>query len=677
MDEAKVRSKLKMNVRKGKALSLQSKWSIAIVAVAIVPLIGATLFFMQYFGGVTRDDSEERAQTILEMNTVRIEEWLTTKTSAVQELIKQHPEFDMSRPDTIFPVIKVLEESDTQSEGYSVINKEGILANALKLTADISKSAYLQQAKSTLAPAVAEMSFLEQLNKYIIPVFVPAVDKDNQFAGGIAFSVTPDILNDMSKSIHVGDTGYGYVISGKGDYYAYSDPQRIGKNITDYAKTPELKQAVERILGRESGSEAYKGEDGKQVITYFHTVPGTDWKLLITVPAREIMANVTSAQTISVLFLAAVMLVVIGVALYLTRLLVKPIKGISAVMKRVAEGHLSERVAVRSGDEIGLMSQSINDMIGSLSGIVGKIDATVAQVAVSAEGVLNYASQSSNTSAEIETVAQEVAHGMGEQFKGSEQAARATEEMAIGLQRIAESSVNVSDQAEAVSTEVENGYVEIQSTLKQMTVITGAAEETSALIRNLTGQSEQIGQIVDVISEISNQTGLLSLNASIEAARAGEHGRGFGVVANEVKKLAERTNSAIGNIVELIRQIQDSTRAAAVSMENSIAEIGDGMGKMQNVGTSFDHIRSSIREVSLQIQDVSAVNEQMSAGTEEITASIADMLIIARESAESAEMVADASTEQRNLMNQVVTSAESLNQLMGELRSEIEKFQVE
>lgn len=362
-------------------------------------------------------------------------------------------------------------------------------------------------------------------------------------------------------------------------------------------------------------------------------------------------------------------------ALSLTRLIVKPIVAISGVMKKVADGHLSERVTVRSGDEIGQMSQSINDMIGSLSGIVGKIDATVAQVAVSAESVLNYASQTSNTSAEIETVVQEVAQGMGEQFKGSEQAARATEEMAIGLQRIAESSVNVSDQAETVSTEVENGYVEIQSTLKQMTVISGAAEETSALIRNLSGQSEQIGQIVDVISEISNQTGLLSLNASIEAARAGEHGRGFGVVANEVKKLAERTNSAIVNIVELIRQIQESTRAAEVSMEKSIAEIGDGMGKMQNVGTSFDHIRSSIREVSVQIQDVSAVNEQMSAGTEEITASISDMLIIARDSAESAEMVAEASTEQRNLMGQVVTSAESLNQLMGELRSEIEKFQ--
>lgn len=674
MKKAGLGSKLKMNAKNGKTASLQRKWSLVILAVAIVPLLGVTIFFMQYFGGVAREDSEELAQSILEMNTSRISEWLNARTSAVQELLKQHPEFDTAQPDTIFPVIKVLEDSDRQSEGYSVINKEGILSNTLNLTADVSAAAYFQQARTLHAPAVAEMSFLEQLNKYIIPVFVPAVDKDNQFAGGIAFSVTPDMLMEMSKSIHVAETGYGYMISGQGEYYAYSDLERIGKNIADYAGTPEMKDAVGNILNNEAGSVTYRDEDGKPIITYYRTVPGTDWKLLISVPESEITAKVASAQKISILFILIVVLVVIGISLYLTRLLVKPIVNISGVMKKVAEGRLGERVAVRSRDEIGVMSQSINDMIEALSGIVGKINATVEQVAVSAEGVLNYSSQTSNTSAEIETVVQEVARGMEEQFRGSEQSARATEEMAIGLQRIAESSVNVSDQAETVSTEVENGYLEIQATLTQMTVITATAGQTSELISNLTGQSEQIGQIIDVISEISNQTGLLSLNASIEAARAGEHGRGFGVVANEVKKLAERTGSAIVSIVELIRQIQESTRNAAVSMEKSITEIGEGMGKMENISVSFDHIRSSIREVSIQIQDVSAINEQMSAGTEEITASISDMLTIARDSAESAEMVAEASTEQRRLMGKVVASAESLNGLMSELRSETEKF---
>ncbi|MGN7764746.1 methyl-accepting chemotaxis protein [Paenibacillus sp. 22594] len=674
MDKTDVPEKMKMKAKGRKSASVQTKWSLVILAISIVPLLGTTIFLIQYFGGVTRSDSEELATKILEMNTSRIDEWLKGRTSAVQELIVQHPEFDTAKPESIFPVVKVLEESDTQSEGYSVINKEGLLTNTMKLTADMAKSAYFVKSKESLTPAVGDMSYLEPLKKYIIPLVVPIVDKQKQFTGGIAFSVTPDILKEMSKSIHVAESGYGYVVSGKGDYYAYSDMSRIGKNIADYAKNPEMKKAVTAILSRESGSETYTGEDGKTVITYFKTIPGTDWKLMINVPKSEIFAQVNSAQRLATILIICIILLVIVISLYLTRMAVKPLVAISGVMKRVAGGHLSERVAVRSGDEIGQMSESINDTVTSLSGIVGTIDSTVLQVAAAAEGLLEYANQSSNTSAEIATVIQEVAHGMEEQFKGSEQSARATEEMAVGLQRIAESSVSVSDQAETVSAEVENGYLEIQSTLAQMTVITTTAGQTSELIQTLTQQSEQIGQIVDVISEIANQTGLLSLNASIEAARAGEHGRGFGVVANEVKKLSERTNTSIINIVELIKQIQASTTDAALSMEKSITEIGDGMGKMKNVGVSFEHIRSSIREVSTQIQDVSAINEQMSAGTEEITASVSDMLSIAKDSAENARAVSHASEEQMELMKKVVSSAQSLNEMMSELKGEIEKF---
>lgn len=668
------REKMKRNETSRKSVSIQTKWSLVILAISIVPLLGATIFFMQYFGGVVKSDSEEMAQSILDMNTSRLGEWLQSKTSAVQELVAAHPEFDPSRPESIFPVVKVLEESDKQAEGYSVINKDGLLTNMLNLTADMGTADYFLKAKETLAPAVADMSFLEPLNKYIVPVIVPVVDGTQQFAGGVAFSVTPEIMNEMAKNIHVAETGYGYVISGKGEYYTYNDTTRIGKNMAEYAKAPELKKAVESILIRESGTETYIGEDGKEIITYFKTVPGTDWKLLINVPKSEIYAKVTSAQQLAILFGVIVILLVVLSSLYLTRRIVKPIVAVSSVMKRVADGRLGERVTVHSDDEIGQMSRSINHMIESLAGIVGKIDTTVVEVAVSAEGLLDYANQSSNTSAEIAVVIQEVADGMEEQFRGSEQSARATEEMAIGLQRIAESSVSVSDQAEAVSSEVENGYLEIQSTLAQMTVISSAAGQTAELIGTLSRQSEQIGQIVDVISEIANQTGLLSLNASIEAARAGEQGRGFGVVANEVKKLAERTNTSIVHIVEVIKQIQASTAGAAVSMEKSIAEIGDGMDKMKHVGAAFEHIRSSIREVSLQIQDVSAINEQMSAGTEEITASVSDMLTIARTSAGNAQAVAQASANQKEVMGKVVDSAAALNMMMSELKDEIEKF---
>ncbi|MBT2289971.1 methyl-accepting chemotaxis protein [Paenibacillus albidus] len=657
-----------------RAGSIQTKWSLVILALAVVPLLGVTIFFLQYFGGVTRSDSEQLAQKILEMNTTRIDEWLQSKTSAVQELVAAHPEFEPARPASLFPTLQVLEESDSKSEGYSVINTSGLLTNSMKMTADMGTADYFLKAKQTLSPAVADMSFLEPMNKYIIPVIVPMVDASKQFTGGVAFSVTPDILTEMSKNIHVGETGYGYVVSGKGEYYTYPDAARIGKTLADYAKTPEMQNTVKLIMSENSGTASYEGENGQGVITYFKTIPGTDWKLLITVPENEIYAKVTSAQQLALVIMLAVILLVVLISLYLTRRIVKPIVAISAVTKKVTEGHLNERVAVRSDDEIGRMSKDINEMIGSLSGLVSKIDTVVVQVADSSEGLLQAANFSSNTSAEIATVTLEVAQGVEDQFKGSEQSARATEEMAVGLQRIAESSVKVSDQAETVNSEVENGYHEIESTLQQMHIINTTANQAAEAIRQLTEQSVQIGDIVEVISEISNQTGLLSLNASIEAARAGEHGRGFGVVANEVKKLAERTNQSVIHIVELIGQIQSSTTQAADSMERSISEIGDGMAKMNNVGVSFGHIRQSIREVSQQIQDVSAINEEMSAGTEEITASVTDMLTIARESAENVQAIAEASTGQTEIMKEIVSSAESLTKLMSGLKQEIGRF---
>lgn len=672
--KGKKMKKIRMKVTRRKTLSIQFKWSLAILAIATIPLLVVTAMLLNYFGDATRTDSERMAQDTIQMHSDRMHDWLENKTSAVQGLVAEHPEFDFANPASIFPFIKVLDESDNEAEDYSVLNKDGMLTGMANLTVDMSAEDYFVKAKETHAPVVGKMTYQEQLNKYIIPIVVPILDKDNQFSGGIVFSIPAEMLSNMSKDINMADTGYGYVVSSEGEYYTYPDPSRVGKTIVDYEKEPAVQEAVKHILSNEAGSETYTGEDGKKVITYFKTIPTTDLKLLITVPENEIFAKVDSAQRTAMIFVLLVIIIIIVLSLYLTRLIVKPITAISSTMKKVAEGHLNERVKVRSGDEIGEMSHNINDMIETLSGMVSKIDSTVTEVTLSSEWMLDSAHQLSNTSLEVATVIQEVAQGMEEQFRGSEQSARATEEMAIGLQRIAESSVAVSDQAETVRSEVESGYLDIQSTLQQMAVISSTANRTAEMIGKLSQQSEQIGQIVEVISEISNQTGLLSLNASIEAARAGEHGRGFGVVANEVKKLAEQTNRSVISIVELIGGIQSSTISAADSMRTSIEEIGDGMGKIQNVSVSFDHIRASIREVSLQIQDVSAINEQMSAGTEEITASVADMLGIAKESAENAEAVAMASTEQTEITKAVVSSAQSLNQMMSVLKDEIEKF---
>nr|WP_275983976.1 methyl-accepting chemotaxis protein [Paenibacillus hamazuiensis] len=209
-----------------------------------------------------------------------------------------------------------------------------------------------------------------------------------------------------------------------------------------------------------------------------------------------------------------------------------------------------------------------------------------------------------------------------------------------------------------------------------MNVIGSAAHQTASVIEQLNKHSDEIGHIVDVISDISNQTSLLALNASIEAARAGEHGRGFAVVAGEVKKLAEQTSRSVSEIVNLIQLTQTSSAEAMDSMQQNVVAINEGVRKMEHIGQSFGTVRSLILQVSEQIQEVSATTEQLSAGTEEITASIEDMVSVAKESAANAQSVAGSSEEQSAIMENVASSAKSLHKLMNELKSLIKVFQV-
>ncbi|MGG6314244.1 methyl-accepting chemotaxis protein [Paenibacillus macerans] len=666
--------KKKNRESKAKSGSFQRKLLIIILATSLLPLLGASFFFVRYFGEVITRDNEELVQSTLDMNIAKIDEWISGKSRAVEDLVKQNPEFQTFQPERIFPILNVLEQSDDQSEGFSVLDKNGMLTNMLGMTADSSKSPYFVEAKETKAPAYAEMSYLEPLDKYFIAAMVPVNDKNGQFLGGVAFSVTPDVLAQLSNKIKIADTGYAYVMSDTGVYYSYPDAERFSKNIEEYATTPGLQKAAKAILGQPNGTVTYLDETGKEVITYFGTIPSTGWKMVITVPTGEIFAEVNQARNLSIAIAVATVIIVSAIAYFLARMIVKPIRSVSQVMKKVAGGQLSERVTVKSKDEIGVMSENINLMIDSLSTMVRQIDHTIGQVAAASDELLQAAKQSSQATAEITSAIQEVASGTETQLMGAEQSARATEEMASGVQKIAEASGNVSERAEAASSEVENGYVQIQSAIEQMGQIQSTANRTAADIETLNAHSNEIGEIVHVISDISNQTALLSLNASIEAARAGEQGRGFAVVAGEVKKLAEQTSESIAHIVERIQFIQGSTSQATDSVKDSIHEINHGIERMERVGASFDHIRESIHHVSSQIQDVSATTQQISAGTEEIAASVGEMLNIAKDSADSAQAVAGSSTEQSSAISSIEASALSLNHLMNELKEQIRVF---
>ncbi len=355
----------------------------------------------------------------------------------------------------------------------------------------------------------------------------------------------------------------------------------------------------------------------------------------------------------------------------------RPIRSITAAAREIAAGNLQpKQLDVRTKDEIQELSEAFLDMMGQLRGIIGKVDEGAAQLVASAKMMSANAEITSAATQHITDAAQEVAAGSEQQVRGAEDSARAMEEMSQGITRIAESSAAVHEVTVHARQQADEGNAAAQHAVRQMNTVYQSANLAAERVKRLGERSEQIGEIIGVMSGIASQTSLLALNASIEAARAGEQGRGFVVVASEVKKLAIQSEEAARQITELIRQVQLETEAAVKGMQEGMVQSREGLAVVESAGEAFGSIRSAIIGVVTQIEEVSATAQEMSAGTQEVAASVEETSRIARQSSRQIQEVAATTEEQLASMQEITASAGSLNSMAEELQQAVSRFKL-
>jgi methyl-accepting chemotaxis protein len=352
----------------------------------------------------------------------------------------------------------------------------------------------------------------------------------------------------------------------------------------------------------------------------------------------------------------------------------RSVNALEASATEIARGNLMSRVELKTKDELAIVGTSFNLMADTFRTTIITGKQVSEQVALSAEMLTRNAHASTEVSNQITDAIQEVATGANSQLKGAEETSTAMEEMALGIQRIAETSSTVAEAAAMAEQQAVSGNAALQEAISQMNKIHASTRDSAAVVEELGSRSQEIGTISSVISEIAVQTNLLALNASIEAARAGEHGAGFMVVASEVKKLAEQTKVAAGQITELIREIQDQTSGAVVKMTSGVKEVQVGKQVVEQAGVMLQSIVASVQQVSEQIQEVSAAAEEMSAGTEQVTASMGEMVSISRTSAGNALQVSSSSQQQLASMQEIAASADELTKIAQELREVIHQY---
>ena len=353
--------------------------------------------------------------------------------------------------------------------------------------------------------------------------------------------------------------------------------------------------------------------------------------------------------TLLVSILAAVAVVAgICVAGFITKGIVTPIREAVRISSAVASGDLTQAIDVSGRDETGELLTGMKQMSEKLSGMIGEISGT---------------SQSlGSASHELSAASEEISRTLTEQANRTAQIVSSAEEMSQTTEDIARNASGIAASAKETAATARHGGGIVGSTIAEVNAIAEIVHQSQTMVNSLGERSNQIGDIITVISDIADQTNLLALNAAIEAARAGEQGRGFAVVADEVRKLAERTAEATSQIDAMIHSVRDEVGKTVTSIGAAEKKVQDGVKFANQAGEALGQIVTAVDNLDVMVQQIASATEEMSATSEEIGKEIEGIAGASNETSASSTQTAQSSVE-------LATLAANLAQIVGQFKT--------
>lgn len=360
----------------------------------------------------------------------------------------------------------------------------------------------------------------------------------------------------------------------------------------------------------------------------------------------------------------------------LSRML-KPLSSLVNTANSVADGDLSiPPVEVKSKDEIGILGSAVNNMLENLRTLIAEISNVTGQLASSSQQVSATIEESTTATSFITDSIQEINQMAVTQAEQAANSAGVINNISSEIQDIASTVVKVSEGSEEAARNAEEGNRAVSEIASQMQFIDASVKETLVMVDSLRNRSEEIGQIVSIITEIAEQTNLLALNAAIEAARAGEHGKGFAVVADEVRKLAEQTTESAVKVNILVEGIQEETALSASHMNKVHQEVRSGLESAEKSAEIFNRLISSTLKTAEDTKNVSKLSGEIAAHSQTASQAVKEIESLLESTSETIQSIAASTEEQLASMEEISAATESLTNLAQQLADLTAKFKV-
>lgn len=611
---------------------------------------------------------QENAQQSATSSAAEINLWISAREAEISA-IAWSPIIKSGNSGSI---VQYLASEKARSKKYSSIWYADLSGNAVLDTgqaANYGDRAYFKDVVATGKSKVSEAVIAKVSGKPIVVIAVPVMN-NGKVTGVIGGAIELTYLSELVEAHKVGKSGHVTVAQSNGVVIVspQKDKEMKYNPLTDDKAHDTEKEIWKNMVAGKTGVTRFNFE-GSDIFKAYAPIPNANWSIVANLPVDDLNSEL---QKFNLIFIASgivLLLITLVVVYFFANNIAKPIKVLEESTRKIADGDITNfKIDISSKDEIGSLANSFVQMVNNLRDLIQKISIASEQVSSSSEELTANATQSAEAAEQVANSSMQTAHGTEQQSVLVNQTLELVVDMSAKSKHSAnniEHAVVVIDQA---TEEANNGNEAVDIAIQQMNKIQSTVESSAEVVTELGESSKEIGKIVETISNIAGQTNLLALNAAIEAARAGEHGRGFAVVADEVRKLAESSQEAAKQIAIIINDIQKKTNVAVNAMTNGTSEVKKGAEVVNDAGAAFQNITKQVSEVTKVVKGISQELNALVSNSEQIVNATESVDKLSRQITTETENISAAAEEQSASMQEIAASSKSLADLAEQLQ---------